>query len=367
MEKQKACIALMPPELFDFIGHQPNPKAWKQFLKVLQEIPNDHTKEILIAITAVQFNSSVFFNLQKDSFYELSIEQMKLLPLEKYKPEISLFLAYMTNKFHDPLIIETVKQLTEEQEKAFNQFFQPEYFQPPYLTSHVNLDNFIHWLGERQPVPHLLKTFPGKLHNQKNPPLPDEQAYPHISPKIQEMLAQNMPLIDIAKKLSQDADLINTMHFMRFLHYKNYNGLNDDHEIFYILTKNLINYLKMATTENFVANIHIFMRLLSFNNPELQKLILHRAFKALFESIKDPLNQENFFKDPKAATLKAFFDKAKNLDVKKLPISVWKASAEGLFINWVVLNQLKLSPEQDDAMYAFIEKEEPKMYELWNI
>ncbi len=132
-------------------------KYWVQFFQALSKIPEAQSKQVLISSTTYLFNHIHFNYENREIFFALTPEQMYLLPIKAYKPEISLLLFCETVSYYSKEMHEFYKNLvfnfTEEQEKVFFTLFEKVYLDKPSA-----LCELIVWLEEIAPKSHLFHT-----------------------------------------------------------------------------------------------------------------------------------------------------------------------------------------------------------------
>lgn len=154
----------LKPQVFNLKDPQFHAKEeqWKRFFQVLSEnLPNEHAKELLISSTLHLFNHEHFMPDRMNYFYLLTKEQLKLLPIDKYKPEISLLIASETGLLDIPnaeFLQRIVTDLTLEQEQKFLLFFANTYKNTPQV-----LIDFIIGLSKLDPQPILLSACVEKI------------------------------------------------------------------------------------------------------------------------------------------------------------------------------------------------------------
>lgn len=121
-EKQKICATYLKPEIFSFENPEKlGAEFYKKFFQVLEEIPKERGKKLLIAATQHLFNAPHFSWIYRNLLFTLSRKQMASLPIGDYtKPEIRLLLALLSNHLSVEMI-ETANELVET--RRFDSFF----------------------------------------------------------------------------------------------------------------------------------------------------------------------------------------------------------------------------------------------------
>ena len=167
--EQKECASLLNPEVFTFENPQDIGKAvWKQFFKLLPDmIDMKRARDLLIKSTCLLFNHPEFGLGNIFTFYALKKEQMVLLPLDKYNPDIRLLLACLTNRLDDQMIA-TANAVFDDKDtrERFVHLFEPSYSENDKTKVAITQDikflkYFLKWVLNRPSVNSLLSTWLG--------------------------------------------------------------------------------------------------------------------------------------------------------------------------------------------------------------
>ncbi len=126
-------IQYLEPKLFEMSDLNKIPKElWLRFYQLLDENKeNEKVQKLLIASTINLLKEDQ--PLRSEVFLALTEEQIRLLPIEKYPPGVSLMLAYRTNQFDHPHIKEIVSNFKEKEDQDFLKLFRTLYMNPQDL------------------------------------------------------------------------------------------------------------------------------------------------------------------------------------------------------------------------------------------